>query len=197
MPGAYVWMSFISGTLMGLLVGLMSGPGKLLPFHPMFKKMKLDFEKLTGPFFGLPGDLVRVIIGLAELAAGWGILVALWGGGVFGVITGDLLNLGNCLTICAGIGLIVIFVGALWYHVVVDGSPGPTPVFLVLLFMLVGSRLQVTPMDGFSSEHQTIIKAFSAVSVVGLIGTVIMRCVGGKTAAELRAVKEELDKPIE
>eukprot|EP00971_Amphidinium_carterae_P092370 1828682-Amphidinium_carterae.1 len=56
-----------------------SGLGKLLPSHPMYSTLKAEFDKLVGPYLGWPATLLRLVLGLAEVAAGLALLMIIWG----------------------------------------------------------------------------------------------------------------------
>jgi len=135
------------GTLYGL--GLTAGPGlsKLLPAHPLHKLMKDGFHLLIGPFYGVPGDLFRIVLGIADSCAGVGLLVALWGEflGLLGPGgPGTLLELAQSLIICACIGSGWINANAVAFDAAVGGDWKPSLVLALVAAVLLACRLMVT-----------------------------------------------------
>ncbi len=185
------WVSVVFGTLFGLLLVLMSGAGKLLPFHPMYTKLQPGFEKMMGPFFGLPGDALRIFIGLSEVAAGAGFLVGVWATQL-GLVNADLKVLANALLISDAVAIASLFAGATWYHVAVEGSPGACPVFILFAVIIGGTRLVVTPFASFSAHYQTIIGAISVASILALIMSVAARSAAGESIASLQKKHGEM-----
>eukprot|EP00747_Dinoflagellata_sp_TGD_P038134 gnl/TRDRNA2_/TRDRNA2_139486_c0_seq2.p1 gnl/TRDRNA2_/TRDRNA2_139486_c0~~gnl/TRDRNA2_/TRDRNA2_139486_c0_seq2.p1 ORF type:complete len:192 (+),score=25.08 gnl/TRDRNA2_/TRDRNA2_139486_c0_seq2:68-643(+) len=172
------WVAQVLGSLLGFLFFAMAGMGKLVPVHPMYAMMKPGFADKMGPFFGLNGDLLRTIIGLAEVAAGLGYLVGLWGS-FFGLIEGDLLDLCDALLICAPLGMVVIMLCGGWFHIAVEGKPGPPGPLTVMNLVILGARLKVTPFAELSDKMVVIV--FGIVAVVGVALAVVLRLALGTT----------------
>lgn len=194
------WVAQILGTLLALMYTFMAGLGKLLPFHPMYKELEPGFAKLNGPFFGLPGALLRTIIGLACVSAGAGVLAAFWY-----PLEGHLKELSQVLVLCAFVGLITISLGAAWAHVVIDGNPGPMTMMLPCHCIVLYCRLKVTPLSSFDDKSlasypvfetfppATLFERFVLVCVVALVGAVISRMMCGEKTDVLKATKAEME----
>lgn len=197
---AAAWCTYVSlavGSLFGFMFAAGPGLGKVLPAHPMFKEMVSGMAQLMGPFYGIKGDILRNCLGFPYIAAGLGMIVGLWCE-FLGSIDGDLLVLAQALLICAPIGIITIQLGAGWFHIAVDGHPGPSVVLIPMMALLLYTRLQITPYEIFPSEKQIIIQVFIAVCGIGFIGAAISKVVNGEDtetlkdkAAEMKAAKEE------
>lgn len=191
MAGVWFWISLVVGSLFGLMFTLAAGLGKILPAHPMYKMMEPGFAKVMGPFFGFPGAPLRIILGLAYVCAGLGLLGGLWGE-FLKKIDGDLLALDQALLVCVPIGIITIHLGALWYHLAIEQNPGPPAMFIPMMGLFLYSRLQISPYETMSAKNQTVIQGFSGVCLVGLVLAVIARCACGAQAEELRQADKDL-----
>merc|ERR1719424_1589517 len=186
---------------------MMAGPGKLLPFHPMYKEMEPGFRAGMGPFFGLPGAPLRILIGVANTCAGWGLLVALWMPHTM-IKTlplapaSEMVELSQVLLLCASVGLITISLGAAWYHIALEGSPGPMTVFLPIHCIILGCRLQVTPLGNFDNKKfaaaaifssfppNTMFERFIVVCAIALVLAIVMRITCGKATNDVKADME-------
>lgn len=191
-----MWVSLVVGTLFGMMFTVAAGLGKLLPAHPMYKQMQPGFAYVMGPFYGLPGAPLRVILGIAYVCAGLGLLGGLWGE-FLNKVNGDLLTLDQALLVCVPIGIITIHLGALWFHVAIESSPGPPAMFIPMMALLLYSRLQITPYQTMPSKSQAVIQGFSGVCALGLVLAILARCAAGAPSEELRKVKEESEKVAE
>lgn len=171
---------------------LVAGAGKLVPAHPMYKEMEPGFAKLMGPFFGLPGGLLRVVLGLAYLSAGLGLLTGIWGE-YLKKFDGDLLALDQALLVCVPIGVITIHLGALFFHLAIEGNPGPPAMFIPMMCLLLYSRLQLTPYETMSEHSQKVIKCFVGVCGAGLVLGCITKCAAGTSTDEIKKTKAGME----
>jgi hypothetical protein len=189
-------VALVLGTIYGL--GLTAGPGlgKLLPGHPMQPMMKEGFDAVMGPFFGVPGDLGRILIGVADVLAGVGTLVALWGEqlGLLGPPgRGTLLDLAQSLIVCAYIGSAFIGFGGTGFHVAV-GDPDWVPPFVVgfLAVLLLVCRLMVTP-----DVSPSVVGGFVGLCIVLTVTSLIMRALYGLPLQEAKEKQAEFKKKME
>jgi hypothetical protein len=200
------WVAQILGTLIGLMYTFIAGLGKLLPCHPMYAQLKSGFDTQHGPFFGLPGDLLRWIIGLAGFCAGAGTLVVLW---CPHNLLGDLVEPSQVLLLCASCGLITTSLGAAWVHIAVEGNPGAMTMLLPMHVTILICRLQVTPLDAFKDRglantplfskfpYDSLFEEFLILCAVGLVGAVISRTLFGKPTAEIQETMKAQGKAEE
>eukprot|EP00929_Paragymnodinium_shiwhaense_P058163 TRINITY_DN2912_c0_g1_i1.p1 TRINITY_DN2912_c0_g1~~TRINITY_DN2912_c0_g1_i1.p1 ORF type:complete len:359 (+),score=121.86 TRINITY_DN2912_c0_g1_i1:242-1318(+) len=204
-PVAWLWVGRVSCTLLGLFWGLLAGPGKLLPFHPFYSKMQPLFEKCIGPFFGLPGALLRGVIGLAEATAGIGMLLAVWG--VAEKILDDA-ELVDVLVPMAGVGAITLGLGIAYYHIKLEGNPGAAVVSLPLAILIVVSSLIVSPLSCMLEKFQTTFYVWCGICGLCFVGSLIGQAVAGdknfeilgkngKAIMEGKAIVEAPNKPLE
>lgn len=189
---AWNWVSLSLGSLFGFFFFAGAGLGKLLPGHPLYKEMVPGFDKVMGPYFGLPGGCLRTLIGLSYVAAGAGLLGGLWGE-FLGKFDKDLLALDQALLICAPIGVIVIHLAAIVYHLAVEGNPGPCPVFITVMGILLYARLQMTPFATLDAQGQLVVKAFTGVGAAGLVLAFLLRAAAGAPLEDLKKEKAKLD----
>jgi len=191
------YVAQVLGSLMGFMYFAGPGLGKLLPFHPMYSQMEPGFKFGMGPFFGMPGDPMRIIIGLANASAGLGMLVALWT--PHAMLKGDMVELSEVLLLCASVGLITISIGAAWFHTAMEGNPGPMMMMLPMHCIILGCRLQVTPLADFDNKQfadapifssfppSTLFEKFILVCIASLALAVVTRMLGGKSVADIQA----------
>eukprot|EP00746_Dinoflagellata_sp_MGD_P112176 gnl/MRDRNA2_/MRDRNA2_49137_c0_seq1.p1 gnl/MRDRNA2_/MRDRNA2_49137_c0~~gnl/MRDRNA2_/MRDRNA2_49137_c0_seq1.p1 ORF type:complete len:204 (-),score=39.35 gnl/MRDRNA2_/MRDRNA2_49137_c0_seq1:142-753(-) len=191
MSTACWWVSGVIGTLFGLLMGLLAGPGKLFKVHPMFKMLEPQFQHVIGNFFGVPHTPIQVLIGLAELVAGWGLLVGLWGQQLMGAALRELVD---ALLICDGVGLLTVMIMAFIFHFMIEGFGFAAPyiVFNGLLGIFIYCRVEMTGVGAYS----VLINSFACVCIVVLVLSLLARVTLGAGLDGLRtkmqAVKAEM-----
>lgn len=181
------------GTLpVGLMTGAVAGPSKLIPGYLLNAKLVPGFRLVYGPFFGLPGDFMRVFVGLGEVCAGVGLIGGLWGTAL-GLFDGDFLDLVSALLICAPIGLITIMAFGSVSHVAMGEGPGLPCVLAVLSVIILACRVTVTPIDTLTADHQLLIQAFCGLCGVGAVLAVVIRYACGKPIEELKSIKANME----
>jgi len=169
-----LWVSVVLGTLIGLMASLMAGLGKLVPGHPMYTKMSFGFDKVFGPFFGMPGTVLRVLTGLAEVVGGLCLVIGLWS---------DALGPSawiRALIICDVCSLGYLIFSAMCSHYAIDGSPGaPTGPFIVLWIILICRFIVCPPWGCFPSETEWFTFWYLVFIPIPFFLTAIMHWTGG------------------
>jgi len=186
-----MWVSVVLGTFpVGMVTGLVGGASKVIPNYGMSAQIVPMFDKLISPWLGVPAPLGRMIIGLAEMGAGWGMMLGGWGTALGLIKDPNFLDLTNALLICAPVGLILIFAGSGLYHVCFGKSAAFQAFLAVASLIVLACRLQVTPVDTLMPVHQQLVWGFVGVCVVGAVLAVLLKIVRGKSTAEMRLEEE-------
>eukprot|EP00933_Yihiella_yeosuensis_P061315 TRINITY_DN64116_c0_g1_i1.p1 TRINITY_DN64116_c0_g1~~TRINITY_DN64116_c0_g1_i1.p1 ORF type:complete len:247 (+),score=26.83 TRINITY_DN64116_c0_g1_i1:81-743(+) len=193
-----IWtnVSLVVGSLFGFMFVFVPGLGKLLSAHPMNEEMRYAF-RITQKWSGIDGHFLRISIGMCYVIAGVGLLVGVWGEHLK-MFKGDTLLIIQALLVCAPIGVISIHLFAMWYHFALEGKPGPAPVFIAFMGLLLYARLQVTPWTSLQDTQKLIIEVFAGVCVLKLVLATAFKVSKGCTPAELAIEKAnvEADKEL-
>jgi len=189
-------VSLVIGSLYAAFMLAFPGLVKVLPCHPMYPILKFAFDVAYGPFYGMSGDLLRLADGASIMAAGLGLLVALWGEqlGLLGQEgPGSLLGLAQSLVVCAYFGLAWIFFHAAAFHITVGDKSGVAPpaVLGVVAVALLVCRLVVSPVN------LALVGAFAVASLLLLVAMLAMHALYGASTAEIAEKYPEVKKAFE
>ncbi|CAK0873162.1 unnamed protein product [Prorocentrum cordatum] len=190
-------VSLVISSLYEALVLAFPGLIKLLPCHPMQPILKFAFGVTYGPFYGLSGDLLRSADGASIMAAGLGLLAALWGEQQLGLLgpegPGSLLGLAQSPVVCAFCGSAWIFFHAAASHIAVGDKSGAAPpaVSGAVAVALLVCRLVVSPVN------LALVGAFAVASLLLLVAMLTMRTLYGAPTAEIAEKYLEVKKAFE
>lgn len=154
---ACVWISVLLGTLLGLMLTLISGAGKTVPGHPMNKIMAFGFDRVYGPFFGFPGTFLRYFIGISELIGSICLLIGLWGTALH-KLSDEMDNLAQGLILIDASALGYMMLNAAVAHQALDGKPGfPAMLFVVCVLIVILRVCAFPPWETLTSENQSLV----------------------------------------
>mmetsp|Transcript_4359 Transcript_4359/g.10681 ORF Transcript_4359/g.10681 Transcript_4359/m.10681 type:complete len:208 (-) Transcript_4359:140-763(-) len=188
--------SLVLGTFMGLLFFLISGLGKLLPSHPMYSTLKAEFDKLVGPYLGWPATLLRLVLGLAEVAAGLALLMIIWGEELGMLTDAKVAAIAHAILFCSLAGLITLIAGAGCFHALVEGRMAGVP-YVVLDVMLISvgaARIGMGDMEKMPRTYQYRIYGFALVCLAGFPLSQCWACVFGISKEEARRRDGEVEQ---
>jgi hypothetical protein len=196
MPAAVLyWVSLVLGCLAAFpsaYFGFCYLTPRGGPLHQFFKGYYAD---VVGPFVGWKGDVLRSTIGPAQIVAGVGIIIALWGT-CLKIITGEFGAWVNALLLCALHGMIVVDgVGA-----VIEGAIGnigalvPATILMTMFSISYACRLAITPLAG---PQRLFYFAFVLLTGILMLASLITRFLYGLPVADAKKLLEGPDGYIQ
>jgi len=194
MGGFAAWFTTIVGTPVALIAFVMAGAGKAIPLHPMNKAMVFGFENVFGPFLGMPGMILRLIIGIGEMVGGCGLLIGLWGDacGGFGGEFGDVVK---SLIIVASVALFIVWSVASLMHQYIDHMPNLVTILLAIVSLLI-VLIRMFWCGPEYVENQVMCTVLSILCMLGAVATVFINKFFGKHESAVDEQNKELAKML-
>jgi len=183
-------ITILLGTVSGALHGF-GGLVKLIPCGPG-AKMASRFNQVWGPFLGCPGTCLRILIGLGELSAGFGILVGVWAD-AFGAFDDDLSDIVKALCIVAGVSLAVVGFSAAMMHCYIDNQTC-SPALILGIISTIFTLIRVFAVDPQHDLGQAVATWLTLIVLVFAAIAMTINYLKGKHESTVQEANEKLNQ---
>jgi len=141
--------------------------------------MRDEFVLVAGPVFGLPGNFLRIVIGLAEFLAG----IAMVFGNMVPEVFGEDVISNAALRLMAQIGFISIMIGAAYMHAASGvGSAAPPVIMAIILggITYAGWGYFIVDADAQREAEMVWITNWACFTNAGVVFAIIISLVLGE-----------------